>query len=424
MFTNWIGRGVATGVLALLLAGCGGGVRLWDDKGWSDDQKKEFLEILKNDKYASLCELKPIYQKYLETKDARYLSRLLYGYTQNLANSCIDMSSFEAAQRARRAQKIHTKFTTYPQSVSASSLMEQLRDDKSIEEILKPYIPPVPQFKRLLAVWHGGGLGATERKKVRLSIERAKLMDPDPSHWQSYFLVNIPEFRVRFIENGTVAFVSDVVVGKKSWQTPIFSADMKYVVLNPTWNVPDNIARAEEIPHLLKDPSYFKRKHMIVLRSYNLDSTPVNPSRVKWRQYLSPKWKKKELPYKLVQMPTKGNALGRVKFLFPNSNSVYMHDTPQKSLFKRKVRAYSHGCIRVARPIEMLRYLAVYGYLNHDWEWVKKELSSWKRKNVSLGKPVPVHVGYFTAYVPQGGGVNFFPDIYGYDEIMHLKKAQ
>jgi hypothetical protein len=423
MRRRWI-RGLLAGGMALWLAGCAGGPHFGDAQGWSSGQKREFLRILEHDRYASLCGLEPTYRKYLQTRDSRLLSQLLVGYTRNLANSCIDMPSFKAAQRAREARKIHTKFTPYLQSVSAASLMAQLREGRSVESILKPYVPPMPQFGRLLTVWHGGGLDEAQRRKVRLSLERAKLMDPDPAHWRTYFLVNIPEFRVRFFENGRLAFVSDVIVGQKSWQTPIFSAGMKYVTLNPTWNVPDNIARAEEIPHLLRDPNYFKRKRMIVLRSYDLDSTPVNPRSVNWRKYLRPEWKKKDLPYKLIQLPAKGNALGRVKFLFPNSNSVYMHDTPAKSLFKRKIRAYSHGCIRLARPIEMLRYLAEHGYLNKAWPEVEKELKSWKRHNVGLREPIPVHVGYFTAYVSQGGGVQFFPDIYDYDRIMRLKKAQ
>ena len=422
MVRRWSGLIIAGAVL--WLAGCTGGPHFGDAQGWSSSQKRAFERILASDRYASLCELKPLYEEYRRTRDTRILSKLLVGYTRNLANSCIDLPAFKAAQKAREARKIHTKFTPYLQSASASTILSGLRDGQSIEQILQPYIPPTPQFGRLLSVWHGGGLGPDQRRKVRLSLERAKLMKPDPEAWKTYFLVNIPEFKVRFFENGRLAFVIDTVVGQKSWQTPIFSAEMKYVVLNPTWNVPDNIARAEEIPHLLKNPNYLKRKRMVVLKSYDIDSTPVDPRRVNWRQYLRPEWKKKELPYKLVQLPAKGNALGRVKFMFPNGNSVYMHDTPMKSLFKRSYRAYSHGCIRLARPMEMLQYLAEHGYLSKDWAGVRADLDTWKLKTVNLVNPIPVHVGYFTAYVAQGGGVRFFPDIYGYDKIMQLKKAQ
>ncbi len=410
-------------VVAIWLSGCSG-IHFGDAQGWSKKQKKEFEKILATDRYASLCELKPLYEQYKKTHDTKILSRILYGYTNNLANSCIDMRAFKEAQSARQDQKIHTKFTPYMQSVSASTIFSKLRDGKKISQILKPYIPAMPQFNRLLALWHSGGLDANQKRKVRLSLERSKLMKPDPKEWQTYFLVNIPEFRVRFFEKGHLAFSSDVVTGKFKWQTPIFSAKMKYVAMNPTWYVPDNIARAEEIPHLLADPSFLKRKRIVVLKSKSLNSTPVNPRKIKWKKYLQPEWKNKPLPYRLMQLPAEGNALGRVKFMFPNSNSVYMHDTPMKSYFKKSVRAYSHGCIRLARPIELLRYLAEHKYLQKDWKGVKADLESWKLRTVRLVNPIPVHVGYFTAYVPQGGGVRFFPDIYDYDKIMQLKKPQ
>ena len=406
----------------LWLAGCTGGPHFGDAQGWSSSQKREFERILARDEYASLCGLEPLYRQYLQNRDTRILSKLLVGYTENLANSCIDLNAFDALQKERRKRKIHTKFTYYRQNASASRTLGALREGRSVEEILKPYIPPMPQFRRLLSAWHSG-YGATEKHKIRMSLERAKLMKPDPELWQTYFLVNIPEFKVRFYENGSEAFEKKVVVGQKTWQTPIFSSMMKYVVLNPTWNVPDNIARAEEIPKLMRNPRYLKRKRMVVLRSYDIDSTPVDPRTVDWEKYLSPEWKKKELPYKLIQLPAKGNALGRVKFMFPNGNSVYLHDTPAKHLFKRKYRAYSHGCIRLHKPMEMLEYLASHGYLSKNWEEVRALLDTWKLKTVSLSRPIPVHVGYFTAY-PAPGGMVFSPDVYGFDKLMRLKGAE
>jgi len=408
---------------AVMLGGCAGGPHFGDAQGWSSSQRHDFERILAQDSYLSLCGMEPLYRQYLQSRDTRLLSRLLTGYARNLANSCIDLEAFSAVQKARRKRKIHTRFEYETQSVSASRILSELRAGRSVEEILRPYLPPAPQFGRLLRRYHAGGLPPEQMRKIRMSLERIKLMPSDPQKWATYFLVNIPEYEVRFFEEGSLAFSMPVVVGQKSWQTPLFSAAMKYVVLNPTWNVPDNIARAEEIPNLLKKPGYLKRKRMIVLRSYDLDSTPVNPRSVNWRRYLRPEWKKKELPYKLVQLPTKGNALGRVKFMFPNGNSVYMHDTPMKHLFKRDYRAYSHGCIRLSRPMEMLGYLARRGYLNDDWETVREKLDTWKLKYVNFRVPIPVHVAYLTAYPSEAGGMRFFPDVYGYDRLMTLKKA-
>ena len=122
-------------------------------------------------------------------------------------------------------------------------------------------------------------------------------------------------------------------------------------------------------------------------------------------------------------MPSNKNALGRVKFLFPNPFSVYMHDTNAKSLFSRSKRAYSHGCIRLAKPIFMLEQLANKGYLNGDWSYVKSKLDSMKINTITLKKPIPVHVAYYTAYVNNQGKVKYLPDVYGFDTIMPLKKA-
>jgi hypothetical protein len=407
----------------LMAGGCTGGPHFGDAEGWSASQKRTFERILAHDEYASLCGMENLYTRYLREKDTRILSRLLTGYARNLANSCIDISAFEETQKARRKKKIHTEYRYYLQDVSVSGILSQLRAGKTIEEILHPYVPATSLFAYLLRRYRIGGMSPEQTLKVRMSLERVKLMDPDPEKWKTFFIVNIPEFEVRFFENSSPVLEMGVVVGQKKWQTPVFGADMKYVVLNPTWNVPDNIARAEEIPSLLKKPGYLRRKRMIVLRSYDLDSTPVDPRRVNWRRYLGAEWKKKELPYKLVQLPTKGNALGRVKFMFPNPYSVYMHDTPMKHLFKKNYRAYSHGCIRLSRPMDMLEYLATRGYLNDDWKTVREKLATWKLKYVNLQKPVPVHVGYLTAYADGRGGIRFFPDVYGYDRLMKLKKA-
>lgn len=411
--------GLATGTLLLLLAGCTG-PHLGDANGWSDAQKREFERILSTDAYASRCQLTPLYQSYLKTHDTALLSRILVGYAENLANSCIDIPAYKKIEKERNKHGIRSHFSFHTQRVSASTVLSALRSGETVEEILSPYLPKTPEFARLLTYYRNGAATGAGARKLFMSLQRAKVMSDEG--WESYFLVNVPEFKVRFFENGQLRFSIPVIVGKKKWQTPIFSAQMKYVVLNPTWNVPDNIARAEEIPNLLRHKNYFKRKHMIVLRDYTIDSTRVDPRTVPWRKYLRPEWKKRELPFKLIQLPGPGNALGRVKFMFPNPYSVYMHDTNRKSLFRHSMRAFSHGCIRLAKPMLMLEYLATHGYLADDWPTIRQKLATMKLQTVSLRTPLPVHVAYFTAYADDLG-LHFFPDIYGYDTIMPLKKA-
>lgn len=411
-------------ITALLLSGCIStkSLGLSDAQGWRDSQKRDFEAILAKDKYASLCGLEGLYKQYQNTKDSKILTKLLVGYVDNLANSCIDRDSFKAIERQKQEKKIHTSYTFYLQDVSNASIISKLQNGTPIKKLLSPYIPKNPQFKRLLSRYKRGDGSKGNMKKIRMSLERSKVMKD--SGWSTYFLINVPEFVVRFVENGKTRFSFPVVVGKKDWQTPIFSSKMKYVVLNPTWNVPDNIARREEIPKIIKNRNFLKQKNMIVLKSYNLDEKPIDPRKINWKKYLSPEYQKKAIPYKIIQLPSKTNALGRVKFMFPNKHSVYMHDTNARALFKRSFRAYSHGCIRLSKPIMMLDFLANSGYLVVGKPEVDAFRASNKLKYVNLKKPIPVHIGYFTAFVNDKGAIKYFPDVYGFDSLMKLKRSR
>jgi len=405
----------------LLISGCTNlGPR---PEGWSYSQQSALLHILETDKYASLCELKPLYEKYLESRDAKLLNKLMVGYTQNLANSCIDISAFKASQRAKKSKKIKTHYEISLQRAKAADIMLQLQSGKAVEEILKPYIPTSPQFERLLSHYHALlPKGESEAlKKIKLNIERTKLMKPE-AKWQDYVLINVPEYKFRLFEHGSKVMEFAVVVGKRAWQTPIFSATLKYIVLNPAWNVPDNIAREELIPKLVRNPHYLKRKNMVVRRDYNIDSEDIDPASVNWKLYLTEEYKHKNLPYKLIQRSSSKNALGTVKFMFPNRFSVYMHDTQAKSLFKRKKRAYSHGCIRLSEPQRLLKHLSD-GYTSQGFAAVQKRSDTQKTNYISLSRQIPVHIVYFTAYVDEDGVLRFFDDVYGFDKSQKLKGA-
>ena len=415
MRVKWIGVLVA----ALILSGCAvnTGPR---PEGWSYSQQSDLLEILKTDKYASLCELKPMYEKYLQTKDPKILNKLLVGYTQNLANSCINLGAFRASQRSKNARKIKTYYEIQTQSAQTSDIMLQLQAGKSIEDILKPYIPTSPQFKRLLSHYYTlrSSGDSKQLKKVKLNIERTKLMKP--KQWSTYVLINIPEYKFRLFEQASKKMEFNVIVGKRAWQTPVFSSVLKYVVLNPAWNVPDNIAREELIPKLVRNPNILKRKNMVVRRDYNIDSEPVDPKSVDWKLYLTEEYKHKNLPFKLIQRSSNRNALGTVKFMFPNRFSVYMHDTQSKSLFKRKKRAYSHGCIRLSQPKALLKHVAS-SYTSSGFDAVQKRSKTKKTNYVNLKQQIPVNIVYFTAYVDEGGSLHFFDDVYGFDASQKMK---
>ncbi len=410
-------------IIAVIFAvtGCRG-PHIGDANGWSDEQKAEFEQILKRDKYASLCNLTPIYQKYLQNGDTALLSKILVGYSRNLAKSCIDIDSFKAEMKKRKENKIHSHFEIVQRSYSASDVLSMLDDGYTIEEIMQKYAPKNPLFTKLAKInskYLGGrGMSRANYRKLRLSVERTKLLT-DEGWGDRYALINVPEFQFRLIENNVTTMKFPVVVGKKSWQTPIFSSTMTYIVLNPTWNVPDNIAREEEIPKIIKNPNYLKKKNMVVYKNYDVDSRPVDPATVPWKSLLSEKYKKKRLPYKIIEQPSKRNALGVVKFMFPNKFSVYMHDTPSKSYFKRKVRAYSHGCGRLSNPIGLLKHLSD-SNITEDMDSINKKFETKKMQYMTLKEKIPVHIVYLTAFLEENGRLKFFGDIYGYDKIQHL----
>lgn len=388
-------RILLTILFALVLSGCVGPK---DPSGWHSSQKRSFMKILAQDKYMSICDQQALYQKVKASNNSQLMTKLLVEYTDNLANSCL----------------VNTKgFTAYRQKVSASDIQRKLSAGQSIESILKPYVPEYKQFSALIASYHATNDPKLKRK-IRLNIERIKLMKPGLG--DTYALVNIPEFMVRIIEKDQTKVKMKVVVGKRKNQTPIFSEELKYIALNPTWNVPDSIARNEIIPKTLRNPGYLKSHRLVVRKDYNLGSPAqsFNPSLA--RKYVGGEG---PVPFKFIEVPSNRNALGRVKFIFPNQHSVYMHDTPAKSLFKRKTRAFSHGCVRLEKPQYMLEYISK-NYTAHDYADVLEKYNSMKTHYLKIVKRLPVHTSYLTTYVEDDGRLISFGDIYGFDSSQHL----
>ena len=386
---------ILAAVFAVILSGC---VGTPDASGWHSSQKSEFLNILKQDKYLSICDQQALYQKVRKSENSQLMTKLLVEYTDNLANGCL----------------VNAKgFNAYRQKVSASDIQMKLRAGQSIEKILKPYVPEYRQFNELIARYHATS-DPKLKHKIRLNIERIKLMKPGLG--KTYALVNIPEFKVRVIENDKTSVEMKVITGKRGHETPIFSENLKYITLNPTWNVPDSIARNEIIPKTLRNPGYLKSHRLVVRKDYRLDSPAqsFNPSLA--RNYVGGKG---PVPFKFIEVPSNRNALGRVKFIFPNHHSVYMHDTPTKSLFKRKTRAFSHGCVRLEKPKYMLEYISK-NYTAHDYADVMEKYNSMKTHYLKITKPLPVHTVYLTTYVDDNGQLVSFGDIYGYDKSQRL----
>ena len=242
--------------------------------------------------------------------------------------------------------------------------------------------------------------------QVKINMERWRWMPDDLG--ARHFLVNIPYFHLVARENGKAVKDIRVVVGKPGNNTPIFSGNMETVVFSPYWNIPDSIVEGETAPAMARDPSYLARNNMEILRVGSGGATAVSPSDVNWDD---PE-ELKHLAFR--QRPGPKNALGHVKFLFPNDYNVYLHDTPADQLFARPGRAFSHGCIRVEEPEVLAQYV-----LRDDPTWTEPKIltamHSGNEQHVKLKTPIPVHIAYFTAWVDDKGGLHFQPDIYGYD---------
>ena len=245
-------------------------------------------------------------------------------------------------------------------------------------------------------------------RQVQVNLERWRWMPDDLG--ARHFFVNIPYFHLIARENGKAVKDIRVVVGKPENKTPIFSGNMETVVFSPYWNIPDSIVEGETAPAMARDPRYLARNNMEILRVGSGGATVVNPSDVNWDD----PQELKQLAFR--QRPGPNNALGHVKFLFPNQYNVYLHDTPADNLFARPGRAFSHGCVRVEEPEALAKYV-----LRDDPTWTEPKIlaamHSGDEQHVKLKAPIPVHLVYFTAWVDDRGGLHFQPDIYGYDRL-------
>lgn len=241
--------------------------------------------------------------------------------------------------------------------------------------------------------------------EIIVNMERWRWLPRDLG--SAYVMVNIPEYMVRIVDDGRVIHETRVVVGKPDTPTPLLTHDMEYVVVNPSWNVPVSIARKEMLPNLQRDPYYLQRQGITIERN----GRAIDPGSVNWQAGLG--------GYSFRQPPGERNALGRIKFMFPNQHSVYLHDTPSRSLFANDRRAYSHGCVRVQDPLSFGEVVFSLGMPNDGWTGEKiGKMFGGQERYINLKRRIPVHLVYFTAFVDGAGRLVTRPDIYGIDEKM------
>jgi murein L,D-transpeptidase YcbB/YkuD len=244
----------------------------------------------------------------------------------------------------------------------------------------------------------------TRIDQIRVNLERGRWVLHDLP--ETFIIVNIAGFVVTYVKDRAVVWQSRVQVGKPYRKTPVFKAEMTYLVFNPTWTVPPTILRRDMLPAVQRHPTYLQDKNIHVL---DANGNPVDQATIDWSQYTA-----RNFPYTLRQEPGANNALGVVKFMFPNKHLVYLHDTPSQSLFEKETRTFSSGCIRVEHPLALAELL-----LDDPATWnqarIAEVIKSQETKTVYLRQPIPVLLLYWTTMVDADNQVLFMPDVYGRD---------
>jgi murein L,D-transpeptidase YcbB/YkuD len=279
---------------------------------------------------------------------------------------------------------------------------------------LEDLAPTHQQYKGLQAALVAEEQAPTGRADViRMNMERWRWAPHDLG--DRYVLINVPAYQMQVMEGANPVLAMRIIVGQPENPTPLFSDQMTYVVFSPYWNIPPGILRNETLPRIARDPDWLRRNNMEVVGT---SGDVVDASAVDW----SDPEKVKNLRFR--QAPGPENALGLVKFIFPNNFSVYLHDTPTDKLFFKERRALSHGCIRVENPIGLAHYV-----MRDRPEWTPERIATAMHAKheqiVKLKDPIPVHIGYWTAWIePDGKTVTYTDDPYGIDarQLATMKK--
>ena len=289
--------------------------------------------------------------------------------------------------------------------------------------IAQPYDPElvgaVKQFQQDAGLKPDGIVGGETLRQLNVPIgSRIDQLILNMERWRwlpkrfepNYLLVNIPEYTLHVIEENKEVFNMRVIVGKELHETPVFSDMLEYVVLAPYWNVPFSIIENEMRPKLVANPNYLDRLDMEVVKGSGRKAEAVDPGSVDWANVTQETFK-----YTLRRRPGPKNDLGDVKFIFPNSDNIYLHDTPHDELFSQSSRSFSHGCVRLAEPMKLASYL-----LRDRPEWDRQTIldtvATRREKYITLKKKLPVYLVYFTAWADEAGHPHFRDDIYGLDK--------
>jgi murein L,D-transpeptidase YcbB/YkuD len=335
-------------------------------------------------------------QRYEVAKIPELDARLTYAYLKYAA----DLLGWSL-----NPTQIFANWIAAPNKVDLAAQLNTAVSSNNVRQSLEELAPAHTQYKGLQVALRRERQNPTGHlDQMRMNLQRWRWMPRDLG--ERYILVNVPAYQMQVIEGNKPVLAMRVIVGDLMHETPLFNDDMTTVVFSPNWNVPESIIRKEMLPRLVSDPGYLERQDIQVVGTSGqvIDADAVDwndestVSRLHFRQEPGPK-----------------NALGLVKFLFPNEFDVYLHDTPQDALFNKEHRALSHGCVRLENPVALAEYL-----LRDRPQWTAEKISeamnAGHEQGVPLKRHVPVHIGYFTAWVNADGTVTYTDDPYKLDE--------
>ena len=276
---------------------------------------------------------------------------------------------------------------------------------QTVIDRLRPTHPQYQALRKALLKTPDPGV----QRKIIVNMERWRWLPRKLG--DVHVLVNTAAFLMYTRQNGNDVDRRRVIVGQEYHKTPMFSDNIQYSEFNPTWTVTPSIAGNEILPKLRQDPNYLKKKGYDLYASWKADAPRMSATQIDWQSVNG-----KHFPYKIVQPAGPANALGQVKFLFPNKFNVYLHDTANRNLFEQSNRALSHGCIRVHKPLEFAQLLYQLDG-NPAAGQINQILATKQTKGVNFQHPIPVHLTYFTAWV-KDGKLQTFDDIYGRDRLV------
>jgi len=309
------------------------------------------------------------------------------------------------------AKDIDSTWQVKPKKCDIPQMVATAIDNKQVQSLpekLAPHLPDYAALKQALKDYRAMNPPPQDRiEKIEINMDRLRWVDDDLE--SRYVRINVPAFELTVHDGNEVPLQSRVIVGANDKRTPIISGEMQRIVFSPYWNIPLSIATKEMLPKIKKDPRYLERQHMEVVRMSHGKAETIDPSKVDWD-----KQSDDDFDYQLRQLPGASNALGLVKFIFPNPFNIYLHDTNADNLFDKLTRSLSHGCIRVEKAPELAAYV-----LQDQQEWpperIDMAMHSGEEKWVNLKTKLPVHIVYWTAWVKPDEDVQFSEDVYGYD---------